>query len=125
MKIFNRILLVVSLALFFVPSRSHANTIRMESIEEDISLSDLSGLSEADVALRPKNKTVAVTLAVTLGVFGVHRLYLGTSNKVPIVYTLTLGGGFGALVVSDIVAILATKEIENFAPSENVFMWAK
>lgn len=70
-------------------------------------------------------KAIAVTLAVTLGVFGVHRLYLGTSTKVPIIYTLTLGGGFGVLVVSDIIAIIATKNLEGFSPNPNVFMWAK
>ncbi len=72
-----------------------------------------------------KRKVIAVTLAVTLGVFGVHRLYLGTSTKVPIIYTLTLGGGFGVLVVSDIIAILATKSLDAFSPNEKVFMWAE
>lgn len=72
-----------------------------------------------------KRKIIAITLAVTLGVFGVHRLYLGTSTKVPIIYTLTLGGGFGVLVVSDIIAILATKNLEAFSPNEKVFMWAE
>jgi len=74
---------------------------------------------------KPKSKAIAVTLAVTLGVFGVHRLYLGTSTKVPIIYTLTLGGGFGVLVVSDIIAIIATKDLEDYAPESKVFMWAK
>ncbi|MFT6324595.1 MAG: TM2 domain-containing membrane protein YozV [Halieaceae bacterium] len=76
-------------------------------------------------ANKPKSKAVAIALAATLGVFGVHRLYLGTANKVPIIYTLTLGGGFGLLMVSDIVAIVATKDINTFSPSEKVFMWAK
>ena len=74
---------------------------------------------------KPKSKAIAVTLAVTLGVFGVHRLYLGTSTKVPIIYTLTLGGGFGVLVVSDIIAIIATKDLEDYAPEPKVFMWAE
>ena len=72
-----------------------------------------------------KRKVIAISLAVTLGVFGVHRLYLGTSTKVPIIYTLTLGGGFGVLVVSDIIAILATKNLDAFSPNERVFMWAE
>jgi TM2 domain-containing membrane protein YozV len=74
---------------------------------------------------RTKRKVIALTLAVTLGVFGVHRLYLGTSTKVPIIYTLTLGGGFGVLVVSDIIAILATKNLDAYSPNEKVFMWAE
>ena len=74
---------------------------------------------------KSKSKVIAVTLAVTLGVFGVHRLYLGTSTRVPIIYTLTLGGGFGVLVVSDIIAIIATKDLESYSPESKVFMWAK
>ena len=72
-----------------------------------------------------KRKIIAVSLAVTLGVFGVHRLYLGTSTKVPIIYTLTLGGGFGVLVVSDIIAIIASKDLDEYSYEEKVFMWAK
>tara|TARA_R110002050_G_scaffold149463_1_gene276011 strand:- start:40399 stop:40839 length:441 start_codon:yes stop_codon:yes gene_type:complete len=72
-----------------------------------------------------RKKIIAVSLAVTLGVFGVHRLYLGTSTKVPIIYTLTLGGGFGVLVVSDIIAIIATPNLESYSPNSKVFMWAK
>lgn len=75
--------------------------------------------------VRPKSKAIAITLAVTLGVFGVHRLYLGTSTRVPIIYTITLGGGFGVLVVSDIIAIIATKDLEEYASEPKVFMWAK
>lgn len=114
------------------------NTILMESVLlEDIdianktnSIIETSNLKASDknvnkTSPRVKSKAVAITLAVTLGVFGVHRLYLGTSNKVPIIYTLTLGGGFGVLVVSDIVAIIATKNLDEYTPSEKVFMWAK
>jgi TM2 domain-containing membrane protein YozV len=72
-----------------------------------------------------KKKFIAITLAVTLGVFGVHRLYLGTSTKVPIIYTLTLGGGFGVLVVSDIIAIIMTKDLNKYSPNANAFMWAE
>jgi TM2 domain-containing membrane protein YozV len=72
-----------------------------------------------------RKKAIAISLAITLGVFGVHRLYLGTTTKVPIIYTLTLGGGFGVLVVSDIIAIIATKELKPYSGNSNVFMWAK
>ncbi|MGB0390092.1 MAG: TM2 domain-containing protein [Salibacteraceae bacterium] len=103
------------------------NGIRLEPniVKVELPVQNNYSNGAGEVNFRPKSKTVAVTLAVTLGVFGVHRLYLGTSNKVPIIYTLTLGGGFGALVVSDIVAILANKDPNAFSPSENVFMWAK
>lgn len=71
-------------------------------------------------------KSVAIVLAVLLGPFGVHRLYLGTHAKVPVIYTLTLGGGFGILPLLDIVAILNNKNWEeDFIPNNKVIMWAK
>ena len=105
---------------------AYGNTIKMNNVDWN-SVNEIAGSSQNmdEVILKPKNKAVAITLAVTLGAFGVHRLYLGTSNKVPIIYTLTLGGGFGVLMVSDIIAIIATKDINTYSPSEKVFMWAK
>lgn len=70
-------------------------------------------------------KLKAVLLAVFLGHFGVHRIYLGTSANVPVVYSLTLGGGLGLLPLLDIVAILSTKNIEHFSDNNRVFMWSK
>lgn len=71
-------------------------------------------------------KSVAVVLAILLGPFGVHRIYLGTHAKVPVIYTLTLGGGFGILPLLDIVAILSNKDwSEEFIPNDKVIMWAK
>ena len=46
--------------------------------------------------IRKENpRAVAALLCATLGVFGVHRMYLGTDVKVPVFYTLTIGGGVG------------------------------
>lgn len=47
--------------------------------------------------------------AVALWPFGVHRLYLGTEAKIPVIYTLTLGGGIGILPLID--TILATPSL--------------
>lgn len=71
-----------------------------------------------------KNKKLtAILLAVALGTFGVHRLYLGTKPLVPVVYTLTLGGGFGILPLTDIIAILATPDISRYENNNQVIMW--
>lgn len=69
------------------------------------------------------SKLVAAGLDISLGLFGVHRLYLGTSPQVPVIYTLTLGGG-GFLVLSDLGVILFTKDLEQFADDPHVIMWA-
>ena len=64
-------------------------------------------------------------LTVGLGLFGVHRMYLGTDMKVPIIYVLTLGGGLGVLPLIDLLAILFTKDLEPYKDNDKVFMWAK
>ena len=72
----------------------------------------------------PKHqKFKAIMLAVFLGHFGVHRIYLGTSPNVPVVYSLTLGGGLGLLPLLDIVAIASADDLSQFKNSEKVFMW--
>ncbi|KAA3649131.1 MAG: TM2 domain-containing protein [Bacteroidetes bacterium] len=72
----------------------------------------------------PKHRKLkAVLLAVFLGHFGVHRIYLGTSPNVPIVYSLTLGGGLGLLPLIDVYAILKSKNLNEFKDSQQVFMW--
>ena len=78
----------------------------------------------ADNSFKPKFKRLkAALLALFLGHFGVHRIYLGTSPNVPIVYSLTLGGGLGLLPLADFIFILTTKDLEAFAENDKVFMW--
>ena len=66
----------------------------------------------------------AILLAIALGPFGVHRLYLGTHPRVPVIYTLTLGGGLGVLPIIDIIAIATTKDLDRFIQNDKVIMWA-
>ncbi len=65
---------------------------------------------------------VAVALAIFLGPFGVHRLYLGTSETVPLLYTITLGG-LMLLPLIDIFCILFTKDLDKYLGNEQVIMW--
>lgn len=117
---------------FFISSLSMEKSLPLQEVGskpiyfelDDLALNVVSPSRPKD-SLVVKRKILAIGLAVTLGVFGVHRLYLGTAPKVPLIYTLTLGGGFGVLVVSDIIAILSSKKLDAFSPNENVFMWAK
>lgn len=82
-------------------------------------------LRDSTSAVKPKAKKLkAVLLAVFLGHFGVHRIYLGTTPNVPVVYSLTLGGGFGILPLLDIVAILSTDDLSQFSNNKQVFMWS-
>lgn len=72
-----------------------------------------------------KDKLTAVALTLFTGVFGMHRLYLGTKNVVPVVYTVTLGGGFGFLTISDLIAIISTKDLSKYENNSQIFMWVK
>jgi hypothetical protein len=84
-------------------------------------------ISKAEsTAFEPKHKKLKVVLlTLFLGHFGVHRIYLGTSPNVPVVYSLTLGGGLGLLPLADLIAVLTTKDLSQFENSEKVFMWLK
>jgi len=87
---------------------------------------DLSLSIDKTTVVKPKfRKLKAVLLALFLGHFGVHRIYLGTKENVPVVYSLTLGGGLGLLPLFDIVAILASKDLDEFVDNDKVFMWSK
>ncbi len=76
-----------------------------------------------DDSTRKENpRVIAIILDVTLGVLGVHRLYLGTDLKVPIFYTLTLGGGT-LLWLVDLALLIGSKDIEKFMDNPRLFMW--
>lgn len=59
------------------------------------------------------------------GIVGLHRIYLGCTPYIPVVYIASFGGIFGLLPLIDFVAILAEKDVERFANSGKVFMWVE
>jgi hypothetical protein len=67
-------------------------------------------------------RLVAIALDISLGLFGMHRLYLGTDVKVPIGYTLTFGGG-GVLWLADLIMLIATRDITPYMNNPHFFMW--
>lgn len=74
--------------------------------------------------IQPPSRATAAGLAVLLGPFGAHRLYLGTGVKVPIVYGITFGA-FGILPLIDLVHILVSKDLTAYCTNERVLMWAR
>lgn len=68
-----------------------------------------------------KLKTILFT--IFLGHFGVHRIYLGTDWKVPLFYTLTLGGGLGLLPLIDLFCIIFTNDLSVYEGISRFFMW--
>ena len=77
-----------------------------------------------DTGGKEPQRLVAAVLALTLGPFAAHRLYLGTDVKVPIVYGLTFGG-FGVLPLIDLGHILFTKDLRPYCGNGKVLMWAR
>ncbi len=59
------------------------------------------------------------------GFVGAHRVMLGTSPWVPVVYVATFGGCFGLLPLIDFCFITFSKDITPFENNPHVFMWAK
>jgi hypothetical protein len=68
-------------------------------------------------------KLTTVVLGLTLGAFGVHRLYLGTKDYIPVVYAVTLGGAY-ILVLVDVVMVVTHQDISPYVNNPHVFMWA-
>ena len=68
-------------------------------------------------------RAVAICLTLTLGVFGAHRIYLGTKDYVPVFYTLTLGGGLGILPVIDLIHLCVKKDISSYYQNDRLIMW--
>lgn len=88
-------------------------------------LTDSNEITQAsDTIAHPRHKKLkAALLALTLGHFGAHRIYLSTNPRIPAAYTLTLGGGLGILPLVDFFNILFTKDISRFQNSSRFFMW--
>ena len=78
----------------------------------------------ADTTAEHKENTrlVGSTLAVLLGPFAAHRIYLGTTPKVAIFYGVTFGG-FGVLPLIDLGHLLFTKDLTPYRNNDRVFMW--
>lgn len=69
-------------------------------------------------------RVVSSALAVLLGPFGAHRIYLGTSPQVAVIYGLTFGG-FGVLVLLDLGHLLFTKDLQAYRDNDRVIMWGR
>jgi TM2 domain-containing membrane protein YozV len=74
-----------------------------------------------------KKKIVSAIFAFPFpfGFMGAHRIMLGTSPWVPVVYVATFGGCFGLLPLIDFFVITFSKDIEQYENNPHVFMWVK
>ncbi len=65
----------------------------------------------------------ALLILLLTGPLGGHRIYLGSPVYIPLVYTATIGGGFGILPLLDAIAILFTNDLSKFINNDKIIMW--
>lgn len=65
-----------------------------------------------------------IILTVLTGFLGGHRIYLGTHQRTPIIYSITFGG-FGILPLIDLVHLIFTKDISIYENNTQIMMWRK
>jgi TM2 domain-containing membrane protein YozV len=133
-----RLLVFVTLTCFCVNARATIRIISPDQGDTTISVCSTDTIiivsnagfspksqNQLDMAIRKKDKVMAIVLTLLTGPLGVHRLYLGTKPVVPVVYILTLGGGLGVLPFIDLVVMAFSKDISPFENNEKIFMWVK
>ncbi|MEO8590165.1 MAG: TM2 domain-containing protein [Flavobacteriales bacterium] len=99
--------------------RPHLDMQVLDSLQAEVWAIDTVGPPRGE-----NPRLISSALAVLLGPFGAHRLYLGTTPKVAIIYGITFGG-FGILAVVDLGHLLFTKDLDRYRNSDRVFMWSK
>jgi TM2 domain-containing membrane protein YozV len=109
--------LMLGISTFGQQSSERNSSVKKASLEKFNQRKIIKKLRTFD-----NQRAIAIGLNVSLGLFGVHRMYLGTDLKVPILYTATIGGG-GVLWLVDLGMLIAVKDLEPFKDNPNVFMW--
>lgn len=94
-------------------------------VHDSLIISPAISVSECKTVKSKHPRLTAAVLCLTLGPFGVHRLYLGTKPIIPVAYTLTLGGGLGLLTVTDFLLICFSRDITPYMNNPHFFMWTK
>ena len=128
----NKILVILSILFSFTSysnSVNNTSTTRMYLVLVDDSLTILDDTNtviideNGDPIVFKKRKFTAIALALLTGPIGGHRLYLGTKPIVPVVYAVTLGGGFLIIPIMDIITIIFTKDLSKFENNDQILMW--
>ncbi|MGB0881531.1 MAG: TM2 domain-containing protein [Vicingaceae bacterium] len=66
----------------------------------------------------------AILFTVFTGFLGGHRIYLGTHQRTPVLYSITLGG-LGILPLIDLINIIFTKDLQKFEDIPQIIMWGR
>lgn len=81
-------------------------------------------LNSSNAQLDEKDPIVAIVLNFFLGVFAIHRVYLGGTGLLVLGYIVTCGGIFGVVPLVDfIVLIIENEDISPYIDNDAFFMW--
>jgi len=127
---FGRGLLVISIALIcplelFSMKANAGSAWHWESGLTEAQVQKMSSvfLQESDtVIFERRQRLTAILLNLTLGLFGMHRVYLGTDIWVPLFYTFTFGGG-GVLWIADLMVLTFGKELSGYCNNGRLLMF--
>lgn len=64
----------------------------------------------------------AIIFTVLTGFLGGHRIYMGTHQRTPIIYSVTFGG-FGILPIIDLLHLIFKKDISVYENKSQIIMW--
>ncbi len=130
----NKITISLFIFLFFVSFSVHSQQVydslkspklTVDTLVQSGNLPDSLKTQLIQQKIKPKRRIIAAFLCLTLGPFGVHRLYLGTHPRVVAAYTLTLGGSIGIVPLIDLFHIVFSKDLSRFKSNEKFLMWIK
>lgn len=92
-------------------------------VDAQLQLEKLAADTNATTQVKFK-RGKAILFTVFTGLFGGHRIYLGTHQRTPILYSITLGG-LGILPLIDLVNIIFTKDLSKFEGIPQIIMWGR
>jgi hypothetical protein len=95
------------------------------TLQQDLEQAILPDLAPPDPSRKKKIVSALFALPFPCGFMGAHRVMLGTSPWIPVVYVATFGGCFGLLPLIDFCFITFSKDISPYENNPHVFMWIK
>ena len=122
------ILVLISITFCSFNSSAQNDTIFNKSndyqltIIENSDTNQISSSKKSPRKYRESKRFMAAFLCLTLGPFGMHRLYLGSTPQVAAAYSVTLGA-VGIVPVVDLLLITFSKDISKFKNNGKVIMW--
>lgn len=117
-------MLVFTLHLEARTQKMNSSTLSRAFFKTEVT-GEISPTALGELVLKKDNpRLVAIMLNVSLGMFGAHRMYLGTDLKVPILYTVTMGGGAVVWLI-DLGLLIGTNDITPFLNNPHFFMWTE